>query len=190
MYQRMVNKEGFLALKKVSKCYVYYRWRLIGKQKPGEGGYYSRLFLNVKGREPQGIVEPKDYMIRDMLKEKLEALGDGNGKPIGTKVYKPQELYRKCNGIPPDLIVIFGDLYWRSIGTVGHGKVHIFENDIGIDYANHSQYGIFIMSSLNNDCGCGKKLSNLHLIDIAPTVLNLFNMEVPNEMHGKVIKAE
>ena len=125
-----------------------------------------------------------------MLKEKLEALGDGNGKQIGTKVYKPQDLYRKCNGIPPDLIVIFGDLYWRSIGTVGHGKVHIFENDIGIDYANHSQYGIFIMSSLNNDCGCGKKLSNLHLIDIAPTVLNLFNMEVPNEMHGKVIKAE
>jgi len=187
-------KEGLLVLKKAPQNVTSITELEIDWEKTkawGEGGYYSRLFLNVKGREPQGIVEPKDYeKIRDMLKENLEALGDGNGKPIGTKVYKPQELYRKCNGIPPDLVVIFGDLYWRSIGTVGHGKVHILENDIGIDYANHSQYGIFIMSSLNNDCGYGKKLSNLHLIDIAPTVLNLFNMEVPNEMHGKVIKAE
>ena len=130
-------KEGFLALKKAPQNVTSITEMEIDWEKTkawGEGGYYSRLFLNVKGREPQGIVEPKDYeKIRDMLKEKLEALGDGNGKPIGTKVYKPQELYRKCNGIPPDLVVIFGDLYWRSIGTVGHGKVHIFENDIGID---------------------------------------------------------
>lgn len=27
----------------------------------GEGGYYGRVYSNVKGREPHGIVETKDY---------------------------------------------------------------------------------------------------------------------------------
>ena len=27
----------------------------------GDGGYYGRLFLNVQGREPQGIIAPEDY---------------------------------------------------------------------------------------------------------------------------------
>ena len=40
----------------------------------GDGGYYGRLFLNVKGREPQGIVEPANYeATRDELIAKLEA---------------------------------------------------------------------------------------------------------------------
>ena len=34
----------------------------------GDGGYYGRLFLNVKGREPQGVIDPKDYeRVRDDL---------------------------------------------------------------------------------------------------------------------------
>jgi predicted AlkP superfamily phosphohydrolase/phosphomutase len=185
-------REGFLAVKEVPHTITPVEKLEIDWEKTrtwGEGGYYSRLFLNVKGREPHGVIEPQDYeKVRDELKEKLEALGDENISPIGTRVYKPQELYKKCNGIPPDLIVIFGDLHWRSIGSVGHGKVHIFENDSGIDYANHSQHGIFIMGSL--DSTCGKRLTKVHLLDIAPTVLNLFNLKVQNNLHGKVIQRE
>lgn len=55
----------------------------------GDGGYYGRIFLNVEGREPQGIVKPAEVeALRDELKEKLEALVDLNGVNIGTKVYK------------------------------------------------------------------------------------------------------
>ena len=55
-----------------------------------EGGYYARVFLNVKGREPQGVVEPANYeALRDELVRKLQALGDENGQPIGTRVYRP-----------------------------------------------------------------------------------------------------
>ena len=35
----------------------------------GEGGYYSRVFLNVRGREPEGTIAPEDYeRVRDDLK--------------------------------------------------------------------------------------------------------------------------
>ena len=46
----------------------------------GSGGYYGRLFLNVKGREPQGLIPPEDYeATRDRLVAELEALGDPAG---------------------------------------------------------------------------------------------------------------
>src|SRR4051794_11490047 len=37
-----------------------------------DGGYYSRIFINVKGREPQGTVEPSEYeALRDELIREL-----------------------------------------------------------------------------------------------------------------------
>jgi predicted AlkP superfamily phosphohydrolase/phosphomutase len=93
----------------------------------GEGGYYCRLFLNVEGRESEGIVAAGDFeRVRDELKQKLEALGDDEGRPIGTVAHRPEELYAQANGIAPDLLVYFGDLYWRSVGQVGTGTVHVF----------------------------------------------------------------
>ena len=41
----------------------------------GEGGYYARIFINVEGREPNGIVRAEDYeSVRDELKEQLKAI--------------------------------------------------------------------------------------------------------------------
>jgi len=80
----------------------------------------------------------------DELIEKISNIPDQNGKPIGTKVYKPQSIYRVSNAIPPDLIVIFGKLYWRSVGSLGLNTIHTFENDTGPDDANHAQYGMYI----------------------------------------------
>ena len=111
----------------------------------GEGGYYGRIFLNVKGREPEGVVE--DYeKTRDELIKELESITDEYGNNIGTRVFKPEEVYKKVENIPPDLIVYFGNLRWRSIGTVGNDTIWLHENDTGPDDANHAQYGIVIVS--------------------------------------------
>jgi predicted AlkP superfamily phosphohydrolase/phosphomutase len=153
----------------------------------GDGGYYGRIFMNVKGREPQGVIEPADYeRVRDELKARLEALTDHRGRPIGTRVFKPQEIYSECRGVPPDLIVYFGDLYWRSVGTVGGGEVHVFENDTGPDDANHAQQGMFILYDPRQYLG-GQKWEGLHLMDVAPLVLRALGMEVPPDMQGKPI---
>ena len=56
----------------------------------GEGGYYCRLFLNVKGREPRGTIERSRYdEVRDTLKRELEGLTDHRGNHMGTRVFKP-----------------------------------------------------------------------------------------------------
>ncbi len=183
-------REGYLTLKTqptkltpIDKCEIDWSKTKVW----GDGGYYARIFLNVEGREPQGIVRPDEVeALRNELKAKFEAIVDPNGVNIGTTVYKPQEVYQECNGVPPDLIVYFGDLYWRSVGTVGHGSIYTFENDIGPDDCNHAQFGIVIKHDPDVHEGAGgRELSGLQLMDMAPTILKQLDVPVPADMQGK-----
>jgi ATP sulfurylase len=149
----------------------------------GAGGYYGRVFLNVQGREPQGVVPAQEYeRVRDEIVHKLSEIADENGVNIGTVSYKPQEVYRECRNVPPDLMVYFGNLGWRSVGSMGHGRIHTRENDIGPDDANHAQRGIFILYDPHQQ-GQGQ-VEGLQLMDVAPTVLDLFGLPVPADMQG------
>ncbi|HIE30476.1 TPA: phosphodiesterase [Candidatus Poribacteria bacterium] len=182
-------QEGYLHLKEypqqmVSLSDVEIDWPHT--QAWGEGGYYARIFMNVKGREPNGVIKPRKYeKVRDEIAGKLEALGDENGKPIGTKVFKPQEIYPVVNGVPPDLIVYLGNLLWRSVGSVGLNTIHTFENDTGPDDANHDQYGIFVLAASGQT---PEQRDGLHLMDVAPTVLSLLDVDVPEDMEGKAVE--
>ncbi len=152
----------------------------------GDGGYYGRLFMNVKGREPQGTVEPGDYeKVRTRLVSEIEAITDPDGRNIGSKAYRPEEIYRERRGVPPDLLVYFGDLDWRSIGSVGLKTIHTFENDTGPDDANHDWHGIFIMKTPDGTPGPRGELKGLRIYDVAPTVLRLFGMDPDPGMIGK-----
>jgi predicted AlkP superfamily phosphohydrolase/phosphomutase len=151
-----------------------------------EGGYYARIFLNVRDREPQGVIPPQEYeTVRNQLREKLEAMKDHNGEPLGTRVFKPEEVYRAVRGVAPDLIGYFGNLRWRSVGSVGLGSILTFENDTGPDDANHSEQGIFILREPGSRSA---QLDGLSLFDMAPTILARFGLEAPAGMQGKVIR--
>jgi predicted AlkP superfamily phosphohydrolase/phosphomutase len=149
-----------------------------------EGGYYARVFFNVKGREPNGVIAPEDYeKFRDEIKTKLEATVDDKGRLMGTLVYKPEEIYKTVRNVAPDLIVHFGGLYWRSIGGVGYPTVHVQENDTGPDDCNHGQMGSFILVASNSPLQ--GELAGVHILDLAPTLLELSGYDIPNSMQGK-----
>ncbi len=149
-----------------------------------EGGYYARVFFNVKGREPNGIIDPADYeRFRDEMKARLEATVDDKGRPMGNLIFKPEEVYRSVRNIAPDLIVHFGGLFWRSIGSVGYPGLHVQENDTGPDACNHAQFGAFILASANSQRR--GQVEGMHLLDVAPTLLNLGGYDVPESMQGR-----
>ncbi|HEV3258491.1 MAG TPA: alkaline phosphatase family protein [Gemmataceae bacterium] len=153
-----------------------------------EGGYYARVFLNVQGREPQGTIPPAEYeAFRDTLARQIEAIPDENGRPINTRVLKPQDLYRKVNGVAPDLFAYFGQLRWRSVGTVGLKTVQTLANDTGPDDANHAEEGIFILAGPG--IPAGRQWHDGQLMDVAPTVLKVFDMDIPADMQGKPFPA-
>jgi predicted AlkP superfamily phosphohydrolase/phosphomutase len=190
-FNEWLIREGYLALagtpeKPTAIDKVGIDWSRT--QAWGDGGYYGRLFMNVKGREPRGMVPAGDYAkVRDELVQRIAAITDPDGRNLGCRAFKPEELYRTVGGVAPDLIVYFGDLHWRSVGSVGMGGVYTFDNDTGPDDANHAQHGIFILWNGGVKANGGARLDGLQLMDVAPTLLNLQGLPVPKEMEGKVI---
>jgi predicted AlkP superfamily phosphohydrolase/phosphomutase len=154
----------------------------------GEGGYYGRLFLNVAGREPQGCIPPGAYdSVRNEIKAGLESLGDEQGRAIGTRVFRPEDVYREVNNIPPDLIVYFGDLNWRSAGSVGVGANHLRENDTGPDDANHLPDGVFVWDPGPEGAASLRRQERYQIYDVAPSILKFYGLDLPGDMIGEPI---
>ncbi|MFX1453342.1 MAG: alkaline phosphatase family protein [Promethearchaeota archaeon] len=153
----------------------------------GWGGYYARIFLNIVGREPHGIIKKENYeAMRDKIIKSLKSLKDNNGKHMNTKVFKPEELFETINGDAPDLMVYFDDLNWRSAGTVGYDSMYLDENDTGPDDAVHDWFGVYII--FNPKKKLGKNLGTKSILDIAPTSLNILGFDIPKDMEGNVIQ--
>ena len=150
----------------------------------GWGGYYARIFLNVDGREPQGIIKPPDYeQERDKLASKIKEIRGPNGESWDTKVFKPDEIFKEYEGDWPDLMVYFDDLYWRSAGTIGYDALYLSENDTGPDDAVHAEDGLFVLYQPGRDYD-GRRV-NLSIFDIAPTLLRLLEMPTPEGLEGQ-----
>jgi len=153
-----------------------------------EGGYYARVFFNVQGREPQGVIPAQDYeSYQNEIKAKFEALTDNTGRSLNSLVFKPKEIYRHVRNVAPDLIVHFGGLFWRSIGSVGYGRVHVQENDTGPDACNHAQFGAFLLAAPN--CPLHGPYQGAKLLDVAPTLLDLAGYDIPSSMQGRSLVA-
>jgi predicted AlkP superfamily phosphohydrolase/phosphomutase len=152
----------------------------------GDGGYYGRLFLNVKGREAEGTIELGDYEeVRDEIAGKLAAMKGPEGAPLGNRVIKPQDAYSEVRGVAPDLLVYFGDLEWRSVGMVNMegGEVFTYENDTGPDGANHDKKGVFVLRGLENQPT--GRAEGLNLVDVGPTLMKLYGVPEPEGVQGR-----
>ena len=198
-------QEGYLTLKATPAPGTKFSPALVDWTRTkawGDGGYYGRLFLNVQGREPQGVVPPEDVeALKAELTAKLEALPDEHGTPLNNRVFRPEALYAQTRNVAPDLIVYFGDLHWRSVGSLGHPHIWTHDNDTGPDDANHAQHGIFIMaeggrkgekeiqnsSFILHPSSLPAPQPNLSLYDVAPTVLNAFGIASPPGMGRNTI---
>ncbi len=140
------------------------------------GGYYARVFFNVAGREPEGVV-PAEALgdERAALARQLEALVPE------TRAETPEALYRAVNGLAPDLLVFFGDLRRRALGTVG-GEVFADSDDRGPDGCNHDWDGVFIAA------GAGVRargpLEGLSIHDVGATALALLGVDRPGDWLG------
>jgi len=153
----------------------------------GEGGYYCRLCLNLEGREPQGIVSPHEReTLLEELSERLQDIPGPDGESIGTRVFRPQQLWRAQEGFPPDLIVYFGDLGWRSNGSFGHGRHWTYDNDTGPDDANHDRNGLCILTGPGVPA---QRREDMTIYDIAPTILAQAGLAPIEQMRGRDLAA-
>ena len=148
------------------------------------GGYYARIFLNVKGREPKGVVRLSEYdKVRDEIADMIKSIRGPNGEKWDTKVFYPEDIYPVAKGDKPDMMVYLDDLYWRSAGTLGWETNYLLENDTGPDDAVHSEYGVFLLHLPGME---DSKVVNCSIYDFAPTMLKLLGIDDVN-LRGNVI---
>ncbi|HLH41642.1 MAG TPA: alkaline phosphatase family protein [Bryobacteraceae bacterium] len=154
----------------------------------GLGGMY----LNIKGREAQGIVEPgaEAAALTQELKQKLSGLRDEERGEIGIRaVYAASELYRgPYLGEAPDLIVGYNEGYRTSWdAAVGKVSAGVFEDNCKAWSGDHSVDPALVPGVLF----CNRKinLEDPGIEDMAPTALQLFGVERPAWMEGRTLFA-
>jgi predicted AlkP superfamily phosphohydrolase/phosphomutase len=147
------------------------------------------MFINVKGREAQGIVAPGDetQKLKAKLMAKLKGLVDREkaGTVGVTELFDTAVIYDgPYIENAPDFIIGFNEGYRTSwdcangivAGEVFDDNLKAWSGDHGID--PRLVPGIFF---------CNRKIDakDPSILDLAPTVLTLFGIQPPKQMEGK-----
>jgi predicted AlkP superfamily phosphohydrolase/phosphomutase len=153
------------------------------------GGHYGRVFINLEGREPSGIVPVSQYHeTLESLRSALQGVVGPSGRPINNRVICLAGKGERDlpSGDYPDLMVYPGNLDFRAVGTVGNGTLLVQDNDTGPDDANHDFHGVLIYRGPRVIRGGHR--TGLKLIDVGPTILDLFGLRAPDGAIGRVIE--
>jgi predicted AlkP superfamily phosphohydrolase/phosphomutase len=157
------------------------------------------IWINCKGVKPAGIVESAEYdALLDFIIEKLGELKDPrNGKPVIARVYRRDEIFHgPFSDEGADLVLDWWseDSLFSTEPSMPKDKqmppVIIREHRPSQTSewgGTHRLHGILIARGPGLKKGVG--IENARLIDLAPTLLHLLGVPVPEDMDGKVLES-
>jgi predicted AlkP superfamily phosphohydrolase/phosphomutase len=151
-------------------------------------GYIGEVHLNLKGREPQGIVEPgADYeRTREEIITALCALKLPDGHPLVEQLWKKEDIYHGAHlADAPDILFLPRNLETIAFGDFEFGSNKIIEPSYGVS-SSHRMNGILVASGAG--IRSGTMPNQARLIDLAPTILHLLALPVPVDMDGRVLR--
>jgi len=169
--------------------YFFLSWKDVdwSRTRAYSMGNYGQIFVNLKGREPMGIVEPgQEYEeVRDEIVRRLHELRDPEtGQPVVEKVFKKEELYHgPCIGKAPDVSFVLRETY-KALGTLEFTS-HVVMEPIFGNSGDHRMDGVVAL--MGKGIKPGAALEKASIMDIAPTVLYLMGLGVPEDMDGRVL---
>jgi predicted AlkP superfamily phosphohydrolase/phosphomutase len=150
------------------------------------------LYLNLRGRERNGIVEPgapADALLKE-IKDKLLAVRDPqNNLPAITRVDRATEVYQgPYTHSGPDLLIGYNRGYragWQTI--LGNFPADIFENNTNPWSGDHCMDYTLVPGVLLSNRPIAA--SRPALTDIAPTIFAQFGIPQPDGMMGHSVFA-
>lgn len=156
-------------------------------------GHYGNIYINLKGREPYGIVEPgREYeRVRESICRGLEAWTNPlTGKPAVRRAWRREELYHGHRlDYAPDIIVEWADYAYVGSRATNYRApmvhdVHCFYRHL-VQTGSHRPEGILLLK------GPGVRANYVappvDLQDIAPTILYLGGLPIPSYLDGRVL---
>jgi len=141
----------------------------------------GRIFVNLRGREPQGSVDlGKEYeAVRKELVESLSGLSDpDSGEPMIERVYRREEIYSgECYAQAPDLVA----MPHRGYDLKGSIKKDVL-TDRGVINGAHTYDGAMLYIQGQE---IGKE--EAAIVDVMPTILKLMGVPIPADVDGEVL---
>ena len=166
-----------------------YDWSKVKAYIVGES-IYSLIYLNCSkdGREITTETVKRYEKIRDQIRAGLMCLKDNLTDEFVVKdvLYKEDIYQGEYLNSAPDLIVVPKEGYAFCQRAVLMKKDLFFSPDIrrGDNSGTHRKDGIFVF--YGPDIKKGAKLDNFRLVDIAPNLLYLLGIDIPDYMDGRI----
>ncbi|SFI64748.1 alkaline phosphatase family protein [Planctomicrobium piriforme] len=145
------------------------------------------LYLNLEGRERDGIVEPgeeQERLTRQIIAG-LESVRDVDGQQVIRRVYRADEIYHgPATALAPDLIIGYSRGYRASWDTCLGGLTPqvLLDNDSAWS-ADHCADALEVPGVLC--CNQPLRRGDPSLVDLAPSILADFGLPTPSTMSGK-----
>jgi len=158
-------------------------------------GLFGNIWLNLRGREPHGQVEPgpdAERLLNRITERLLDLTEPGSKTPLIDAVFRGADLYDGGSAEPttsaengaPDLVVVPRDYRWMTRSGREIGAPGCVTCDPAIRHTgNHRMNGVLVAGGPGIKVGAPDELRRL--IDVTPTALALLGIEVPRSLDGK-----
>jgi predicted AlkP superfamily phosphohydrolase/phosphomutase len=157
----------------------------------------SSIWINMKGARPNGIVEPGaeyEELLAYITKKLYEIKDPETGEQMITRVYRKEEIYSGAylHNAPDLLIDVNVDLAFQpGKSEAKHRGWPIITSErpsqkgVREKTGSHRYNGIMLLKG--EPFKAGHTLDRAQIIDLAPTILYLMGLPVPDDMDGRVL---
>jgi predicted AlkP superfamily phosphohydrolase/phosphomutase len=155
-------------------------------------GHMGQVYINVKGREPHGVIErggrtgiSRDYeQAREQVISALSTLDTPDGRPMLSQVIPSEVLSRGEHADKgADLHLVLDDYHYISCPLFATDW-SVISKQIRGDSGSHRLHGILIARGPGIRAG---KVDGARIVDLAPTMLRLLDCPIPADMDGRVL---
>ena len=221
-YSRVLDKIKLLAVAKLPSRVKRLLYRVVGGRLGGieakvryamvdwdgtqaffdENPYYPVLWINLKGRQPRGTVEPGEQYeaVRTAIIERLHNWKDPRtGEAIVRRAYRREEVYDGPSfEEAPDIIIHWAESEGYSYAFKVSSKAKGMRWTDEVDPHRPENLAFFTgKSGSHRDNGIllahgptirrGETIDNAHITDVAPTILSLLGAAIPSDMDGRLL---
>jgi predicted AlkP superfamily phosphohydrolase/phosphomutase len=139
---------------------------------------FGAIYINANNNKEKEEIKSK--LLRD-----LQDISKDIKKDVKVQIYEPEKLYRgESRNLLPDIIFTIDN--WRCVIVEDFNRPLFEERPFSTRHTgSHRLNGIFLAHGPG--IKKGHKIENAKIYDIAPTILHIFGLPIPNDMDGRVL---